>query len=187
MQSWHGGEYDQLVPFTGERRSLSFIHRTATDFLLDTVEGHGIMAHYSSSKSELATLLMNVWLARYCLLSYRFMPYDSAGSRRALPHRGNCLDRILQSLSEIRPEVQSSTSWDLRRCNQLISHCQRLSNAQRLYATSDGYRRARLCMGCDFLVAATAFSLTDCAHPALHKDNVDADTKFGILLTACQP
>lgn len=170
MESWYGGEYDQLVPLTGERRSLHFIHRTATDFLLYTEEGHSIMAHCSSSKFELTPLQMNAWLASSCLLSWY------------TPTSRNSLGSLLKNLHSIQREFQTSITWDARRWNLLVSHCQRLSNARRLYTTDRD--RARLCMGRDFLLASTFHSLTDFVHLALNKDNIDADTKFEILLRA---
>lgn len=171
VESWYGGEYDQLAPFTGERWSLQFIHRTATDFLLDTNEGHSIMSHCSSSEFELATLLMNAWLARACLIFCYIPPLEKS------------LHRLLSNLHSIHREFQTSVTWDGRRWNQLVSHCQRLSNARRLYMTDED--RVRLCMGHDFLLATTSHGLTDYVHSALNKDNIDADTKFETLLAAC--
>ncbi|KLU88217.1 hypothetical protein MAPG_07204 [Magnaporthiopsis poae ATCC 64411] len=51
---WHGKEYDVLVPYVN-RSSVSFAHRTAQDFLIDTVEGQR-MLHNGAPHNGVADL-----------------------------------------------------------------------------------------------------------------------------------
>ncbi|KAL8393888.1 hypothetical protein RB599_006102 [Gaeumannomyces hyphopodioides] len=48
---WHGKEYGGLVPYVN-RFSVSFLHRTARDFLLDTAEGRQILNSGSDAFSD---------------------------------------------------------------------------------------------------------------------------------------
>lgn len=123
---------------------------------------------------------MNAGLAWYCLFLYSNRRYRSD---LHLLRNGNFLFGLLGQLGKFRSEYQILIDWDVGRWNQLVSYCQRLSNAQRLYLTGPA-DRARFCIGHDFLLPAAACSFTDYVHSTPDKENMDADTKLGILLTA---
>lgn len=172
MESWHGGEYEQLLPFVGENTSLRFIHRTASDFLLDTTEGRNILAHCTLSGFDLEIRLTNAQLAKSCLFEWYDLPDETP------------LSPFLW-LRNIRSDFEGSIGWDTGKWNQLISHCKRLSDSQRLFAWSNTFE-VRPCLGHDFLLAAAAHRLDHYVHSALQEDKLDGETKSRILVETCQ-
>lgn len=160
-ENWHGGDYDQLLPFTGHRRHFRFIHRTASDFLLDTAEGQSILIHCSLLEFDLHIQLNIAFLARSCLI----FPRVRDGVESQTPS-SNSVSHVLGELRSLRRKFEGSTDWNIKQWNQLLLHCERLSKARRLYMQHES-GKARVCEGYDFLPEAASFSFIDYVHSRL--------------------
>lgn len=64
---WYGHKYDSIFSLANNSGPLQFIHRTARDFLLDTISGKDILNYDTSSKFCLAYRLTKAYVACYTL------------------------------------------------------------------------------------------------------------------------
>lgn len=170
----YGHNYDRLIPFTGASKVLRFIHRTAHDFLTDTVEGKEILRFDTSSRMSLELRITKAYLAGSQLLLHGDNCVSLGASFNGVPL---CLIRRLR-LSHGATDDWLESEW-----GQLLQHCEALCNAGKLFAGSRG--RARLCKGDDFLKAVANTCGDTRILSAIKHKTLAKDTKSEILLNAC--
>lgn len=72
---WYGSQYDRLIPFANGSKYVRLVHRTARDFLLDTVEGAEIRSFDTTSAFSLIVRLFRAYLG--CSQLYTFSSSES--------------------------------------------------------------------------------------------------------------
>lgn len=170
----YGHEYDELVQFTGDRRVLRFIHRTAHDFLVDTAEGKEILDFNASSALSLETQMIKAYLTENEIFLHCDILGDSNASSAAMP---------LSVLRHLRVTYESKDDWVATNWRQLFNYCEILCNAGKCF--SGPGHQARLCKGEDFLKVAANTCADERILSAIEERNLSKDTKSEILLNAC--
>lgn len=139
VMGWYGSRYGTLWSLYGRKR-LHFIHRTAQDFLLNTVDGAEILKHDSTTE----TSLFFAWTRAQLAISQLYADADSsnAGISSGASEYINLFDQYpIGVLCSEDPDRARAISYFEKLCNsgQLLSH------------TVHGQR---FCGGRDFLKAA---------------------------------
>lgn len=121
--SWYGHVYDRIFPIaTGA--GLTFIHRTARDFLTDTKTGREILSFDTTSYFSIACRLMYARLAKLALFAQPYITMlDWAGLLRT----------ILRRRAHIGGEL--SPDW-----NRIVAACEQLADSGRLLPGVDNFR-----------------------------------------------
>lgn len=169
----YGNNYDELIPFTGWSRVLRFIHRTAHDFLTDTVEGKEILSFDTNPQVSLEIRMTKAYLAG----SQLFLHCDNSG-----PSSASFAGMPLCLLRDLRLTYGATDDWLESEWDQLLHYCEVLCNASKLFAGDSD--RARLCKGDDFLKAAANTCGDTRILSAIKNKTLAEDTRSEILLNA---
>lgn len=173
--AWYGSQYNSLWSCYGQGR-VQFIHRTARDFLLDTVEGKEILGHDVSSASSLFLRKFTSHLA----LSQLYAHTEGVVLRRKVVNNVDTFIRILQDkYIELGP---CDPNW-----KQAVFYLERLcSSGQMLSMTSSGGKPS-YCGGVDFLKVAASICYHDSIWPVAKRGALSAVTVSQTLLNLCDP
>ncbi|KAI1323280.1 hypothetical protein F5Y16DRAFT_403584 [Xylariaceae sp. FL0255] len=172
--SFHGLAYRKLVPFMNANKVLQFIHRTAYDFLVDTPEGKEIMSFDDSTALSIAIHIIKACLAERHL----YVNVRSPSSFDA-----NCVGPLLYTMSSLRLTYEHSDEWAAEDWTQVITHCEGLCNAGKLFVGL--YDLARHCRNEDFLKMAANTCGDKRILSEIRDGKLSKDTKSEILLNAC--
>ncbi|ETS80322.1 hypothetical protein PFICI_07851 [Pestalotiopsis fici W106-1] len=170
----YGDAFDKLLPLTGGKRVLRFMHRTAHDFLLDTADGRAILEFDTSSKISLEIRIVQAYLAGSQLFLHAdYYVLDSA-SFATTP---------LYLMRYLRRVYQGTDSCMVLDWQQLIRRCESLCNDGKLFVGSRN--QARLCKGEDFLKVAASICSDEYVLHAIKHGALSQQAKSEILLNAC--
>lgn len=143
MVGWYGGNYDKLLLYAQGGRVLRFIHRTAMDFLVDTVEGKEILSFDDTADSSHAFELVVANLAHaqlFCDFTHRIsfaeFHLDSFGAMR-----------------RYRIDADKSVFAD---CIRTVTYLQRLCDLEKVFAGTA--IKAFTCSGVDFFKAVAMYN-----------------------------
>lgn len=142
MVGWYGGNYDKLLLYAQGRRTLRFIHRTAMDFLVDTVEGKEILSFDDTADSSHAFELVRANLA-HAQLFCDFTEPIKANS--LLVFHLDCID----AMRRYYIDADKSVSAD---CTRTMMYLQRLCDLEKVFVRTD-ITEAFICSGVDFFKA----------------------------------
>lgn len=172
VMGWYGTQYSTLWSRYG-RGQLAFVHRTAKDFLTDTVDGSQILSY--NSIQEYSLFLR--WVGAHLAISQL---YADKNQERIMAMRVNNLLRpYITLLSHFAEPGQRHGDPDWTRT---ISHLQDLCSSGQLLCGP--VHAARFCGGVDFLNATAIF----CDEHLLSRPKISNFSKSavsGILLNVC--
>jgi hypothetical protein len=143
IQPWYGKEYQDLIPYLipyaddTSPPPFEFIHRTARDFLTDTVEGSRILRKHKVSEWHLRQRLAAARLA--CCRLFRIAPYVSPaddGKGEWSRENYNSLRCHLSSIALLRdalPEEDGENAIHVRKCEELLKFCEQLFKSGQLF------------------------------------------------------
>lgn len=171
----YGDSYDRLLPFTNGNKVLKFIHRTAYDFLVDTVDGKEILKFDMSSEMSLEMRITKAYLSGSQLFLHGdYCGFTTCASFAAMP---------LCCMKSLRLTYQHTDDWMPADWRQLLHHCEILCNAGKLFV---GFNyQARLCKSEDFLKVVANICGDERILLAIKDGKLSKDTKSDILLNAC--
>ncbi|KAK7419624.1 hypothetical protein QQX98_003215 [Neonectria punicea] len=180
---WNSEKYGTTLPFVTNRRSFQFIHRSAYDFLVDTVEGREIMSYSLVSTVHLQRRILRAELAT-CRLAL------VEGDNRSNPHLSYYENFLPRRLASIRVMWNACDSMELedRRTDwyPLIEVCEQLSDTGQLFAFSAHPRNIfGHSPGGRFLVEAACAGLTEWVLSAVEHRNVRSEILSEILFQMC--
>lgn len=171
---WYGPQYSRLWSCYGQRLA-NFIHRTARDFLLDTVEGKEILSHDASSESSILFRWFKANLATSQL--YTETP-------KGHPPGGKCLinrAEIYTYLLEMEYDKFGPCDPNFRR---IIFYFERLCSSGQLLSGRHS-RKARFCGGVDFLNVAASICCGESIWPVAKMRTFSTVTVSEVLLNLC--
>lgn len=176
---WYGSRYDRLWSCYGQGRP-EFIHRTARDFLSDTLEGKEIIGHEFSSVSSLFLRKFKSHLAMSQLYA-QFRTQQGEPSFRVRNNLNvNTYTRVLEEFYyQLGP---CDPNW-----TQAILHLERLCNSGQILSITDFDDRPRYCGGVDFLKVAASVCCNESIWPVSKARTFSAETVSQILLNLCDP
>lgn len=173
---WYGSQYSKLWSCYG-RRSPLFIHRTARDFLLDTVDGKAILSHESSSESSILSQCIKAHLATSQL-------YVETEPRRPTPLR------VVANYAETYTALLHLTHEKFSSCDpkfaRTVFYFERLCSSGQLLSGTDG-DEARFCGGVDFLKVAGSICCDEAIWPVSRRRTLALALVSEILLNLCDP
>lgn len=172
---WYGPQYDRLWSCYGQSR-VQFIHRTARDFLLDTLEGKEILGYDVSSASSLffRRFTSNLAIKQLYLNTQRGTPGHK------VINNVNTFTRILEDkYNELGPE---DPNW-----TQAVFYLERLCSSGQMLSTTNFDDRLRHCGGVNFLKVAASICCRESVWPVAKKRTLSAATVSQILLNLCDP
>lgn len=155
MVGWYKGKYDKLLVYAQVQRALVFIHRTAVDFLVDTIQGQEILSYDNTTESSHAVRLVMANLAQaqlFCALNFS----ESARMLRWFEGEGGCASSHLRSIDKVRrayTDAEGSVTADHIR---MMIHCKRLCDFEKLFADF-GSDEVCVCSGVDFFKAVAMY------------------------------
>lgn len=172
MIGWYRGKYDKLLVYAQARRALFFIHRTAVDFLMDTVQGQEILSYDNTAESSHAIRLVAANLAHAQLFC------DSTGLGSSAESHLIGVDGLL---SQAYTDAEGSFTAD---CRRMMMHCKRLCDFEKLF---EYFNRPQFCVcsGRDFFkaVAMHSWRCLDILDDQIKA--LDKETLSEILLILC--
>lgn len=169
VMGWYGTQYGTLWTRYG-RRDLVFVHRTAEDFLLDTVDGSEILSYNSIPEDSLFLR----WVRAHLAISQLYAD-QSQGQRRVT----NLLRPYIILLSHFTKSRHRHGDPDWTRT---VSHLQELCRSGQLLCGP--IHAARFCGGVDFFNATA----TICDEHLLSRPETSSFSKSAvseILLNVC--
>ncbi|KAK7432929.1 hypothetical protein QQZ08_000400 [Neonectria magnoliae] len=129
-------KYGATMTFVTSRRLFQFVHRSAYDFLVDTVEGREIVSYGTFSTVHLQRRIIQAELATCRLALVKTIKGKSDGiDKRTLRYenflygRLDCIRRMWDACDSMELE-DGKTDW-----YPLIEVCEQLSDAGRLFAS----------------------------------------------------
>lgn len=138
LQPWYGKEYCDLIPYADEgnrQPPFEFVHRTARDFLTDTVEGLRILGKHKMTRWHLEMKATAANLARcrlfwmspaYQIIDHKFYTFHSEYS---------CLSRYLARISSLLDEASEGNKENaIGECDELLRFCEHLFESGHLFA-----------------------------------------------------
>ncbi|KAK4113218.1 hypothetical protein N656DRAFT_768156 [Canariomyces notabilis] len=137
LQPWYGKEYCDLIPYAEEAPYpplFEFVHRTAHDFLTDTVEGLKILRKYKISHWRLRQRFVAARLAACRLL--RSAPAIKYCFLKEFVHREdyNSLRRHLASISRLLDTLPEGDEENaIGECYELLGFCEQLFESGQLF------------------------------------------------------
>ncbi|KAH6843157.1 hypothetical protein B0I37DRAFT_383866 [Chaetomium sp. MPI-CAGE-AT-0009] len=128
---WYGDEYGDLAPYLSTHASFRFVHRTARDFLLDTVEGRKILAANTVSWLSTRLRVVEASLAAFSLLKMPPVIYDG---RCHITQEESTLKRYLDAICAVLHELPAGGDSGLRaESERLLRLCEYHFNAGHLF------------------------------------------------------
>lgn len=112
----YGRMYERVLPLA-RRSPLTFIHRTAYDFLSDTDSGHKILTYDTSSEFSIKIRFMRLWFANVALY----------------PDEHRLKGGWADELREFREAWKGTNEWVSTEWTRLLCICEKLANANRLF------------------------------------------------------
>lgn len=170
---WYGSQYDRLWSCYGQGHA-QFIHRTARDFLLDTLEGKEILGHDVSLKSSLFLRKFTSHLA----ISQLYVHTRGGGSRHKVVNYVNLYARILSN--EYYKLGPRDPNWA-----QAIFYLERLCSSGQLLSRTFVDEMHRHCGGIDFLKVDASICCHESIWPAPKRRTLSPVTASEILLNLC--
>lgn len=171
---WYGSQYSRLWSCYGLRRP-TLIHRTARDFLLDTVDGKEILGHDASSESSILSLWIRAHLATSQLyadtLSGR--PKDSKVVANHAETYTALLYRTYYKFTSYDPSL-----------TRTVFYFERLCSSGQLLSGPAG-DRARLCGGVEFPKVAGSICCDESIWPVSRRKTLAISLVSEILLNLC--
>lgn len=171
---WYGSQYDRVWSCYGQRHP-EFIHRTARDFLLDTLEGREILSHDVSSEPSLFIR----WFKAHLATSQLYVDTLSENYPRNVVNNVETYTRILENkYDELGP---CDRNWI-----QAVFYLERLcSSGQMLRGAyyDNGY--GRFCGGIEFLKVAASICGHESIWPVAKMRKLSTETISEILLNLC--
>jgi hypothetical protein len=127
--TWHGEEYDRIIPYASYRPRYSFLHRTARDFLEDTEAGRKILS-WGSFAGVLARL--QLLEARLAICQLIRIPSWTVRSTQ-INHYGVGSNPNSGDIQSIIADMWPYNEWvedDVakKKLSQLLNLCERLFN-----------------------------------------------------------
>lgn len=170
---WYGSQHSKLWSCYGQRHP-KFIHRTASDFLLDTVEGKEILGHDDSSPS----LLLFRWIKAQLATSQLYANTQTG-------------DRSAVNGVENHAEAYVDFIWSdagIGPCNpnltRIMLYFERLCSSGQLLSGKIN-NRARFCGGVEFLKVAASICCHGSIWPVAKVKTLPTATASEILLNLC--
>lgn len=174
---WYGSQYNRVWSRYGQR-FLRFIHRTARDFLLDTIEGKDILSHDVSSRSSLFIRWFKAHLATSQL-------YIVTSPGPPPPLRVDLVNYVEIYASFLDHKYEELGSCD-QNWTQVTFYLERLCNSGQLLS-GIGNGKARICGGVDFLKMAASMCCYEYIWPVANLKALSTATVSEILLNLCEP
>lgn len=171
--SWYGSQYSRLWSCYGQRYPI-FIHRTARDFLLDTVEGRAILGHDDSSESSIFFRWTRAHLATSQLYADTRTEPDS--TYKGVANRAEAYKELLLNYDKFG-------SWD-QNVSRTISYFERLCSSGQLLS-GRAKTRTRFCGGVDFLKVTASICCDESIWPVAKMRTLTTATLSEILLNLC--
>lgn len=172
---WYGSRYDRLWSCFGQRYPR-LIHRTARDFLLDTVDGKAILAHDVSAESSLFIR----WLKAHLATSQLYVATRSG----YLLQGETCVVNRVETYTGVLHN--SSKTFGPRDPNwtQIILYLERLCSSGQLFSGM-GAIRVRSCGGIDFLKVAASICCHESTWPVVRMRTLSMVMVSEMLLNLC--
>lgn len=169
---WYGSRYNTLWSYYGRRRLL-FIHRTAEDFLLDTVDGKEILGRDASSESS----ILFRWIKAHLATSQLY----------ADTHNDFTFTRVANSAEAYTFFLYSNYAnfgpYDPN-FKRTIFYFERLCGSGQLLSGRSG-GMGRFCGGVDFLKVAGRICCDESIWPITKRRTLSTVTISEILLNLC--
>lgn len=173
---WYGCQYSRLWACYGQRHP-NFIHRTARDFLLDTVEGKDVLGHDVSSESSILLRWFKAHLATSQLYADARIGYPR-GAKSLVSHADSYTQLLQSNYGKFGP-----CDPNLRR---IIFYFERLCSSGQLLSGLYS-QTARFCGGVDFLKVAASICCGDSIWSVAKMGTLSTVTVSEILLNLCEP
>lgn len=171
---WYGSQYNRLWTYYSRRRPR-FIHRTASDFLSNTVEGKEILDHDVSSESSIRFRWFKAYLATSQL--YADIQTGQYWLGKRVANDAETYIRLLYG------DYDNFGPCDPNFARKVF-YFERLCNSGQLLSTVS-FDRARFCGGVDFLKVSASICFDESIWPVAKMRTLTTATLSEILLNLC--